>query len=101
MKTTMLIRVLVCLTLVELAEPARAGTCRLTMVIDRSGSITTLRNDGSGRTRCCVASNGALATLNAYFLGDFYDVKTLDRVRSTNDDYDTHCPNVNNRYVSI
>lgn len=78
---------------------AEAGTCKLSIMLDRSGSMKTVRSS-DGLTRCQVATQGVIDALNAYALGDLYEVNT-GRIFSSNDDYDTNCPDPANRLVSI
>jgi hypothetical protein len=81
---------------------AEAGTCKLSIMLDRSGSMATPRTVGNPpKTRCYIATQAARQAIEAYFLGDFYDIKTFGREISSTDDYDINCPNVADRLVSI
>ncbi len=79
---------------------ANAATCKLSIVIDQSGSMTTLRTDGSGQTRCYAAATGAKNAIAAYVNGNLYDI-VGGQIRSTGDEYDLNCPNLSDRLASI
>lgn len=104
---------------VVVAMPARAvaGTCRMEILVDRSGSMTTPRtdgvllNDGTTPTRCYAAGLVVQQLLQAQLQGDAYDIKKINDsgivvapdppANIPPDVYDTTCPNLSDRKVSI
>jgi hypothetical protein len=96
-------------TLVALAalfavpRDALAGTCKLSIVVDRSGSMMAQRSDGSTRkdgvtpqTRCYAAGMATNMTLGAFFEGKGFDITRVEPgVSGKFDDpeYATNCPN--------
>lgn len=100
-----------------LSHPAQAGTCKLSIVMDRSGSMMMPRTDGSlkpngqPQTRCWAAGVAVQQSLSAYILGDVFDITEPDGVVTAPDPtavpplppdvYDTKCPNLADRQISI
>jgi len=98
------------LTLFAFTRVAAAGTCRMEILVDHSGSMAAQRSDGvlkadgTAPTRCYAAGLAVQELLQAYLQGDAYDIKKVDDtgiVVSSTDVYDTTCPNVADRLVSI
>jgi len=90
---------------------ALAGTCRLSIVVDRSGSMLMQRSDGSKeqdgitpQTRCYAAGVAVSETLDAFVQGKGYDITnhTAGVSHAVDDpEYDTKCPNIADRLVNI
>ena len=80
---------LLALCVVALCGQAHAGTCKLSIVLDRSDSMTLVRSDGL--TRCEVATQGVLDAIGAFIGTDEY-VVNFGRTISSTDIYDMTCP---------
>ena len=78
------------LALMLVCRPAEAGTCKLSIMIDRSGSMKTVR-PSDNRTRCEVATAAAVDAINAFAMADLYKVNE-GRQFSSSDVYDLNCP---------
>lgn len=97
------------ITLFAFTRAAEAGTCRISITVDHSGSMATPRADhslkpnGDPQTRCFAASTAVLQLLSAYGGANVFDITQLPGavVVSSNDVYDTTCPNDADRLVSI
>ena len=100
MKRWILLCIIALFTCVVAPGIASAGTCKLSIVIDESGSMASLRSDGSGTTRCYAAAIGAKNAITAFVDGNLYDLVTGE-INSTTDEYDNNCPNLSDRLVSI
>ncbi len=78
-------------TIFLVSLPASAGTCKLSIILDRSGSMRTPRLDGSGDTRCKVASQAASDAVAAFANGNLYKVNEGEKIEN-GDVYDLNCP---------
>ncbi len=112
-----LIMVFALIAFAALPTQAVAATCRMEILVDRSGSMTTPRtdgvtlNDGTVPSRCYAAGLAVQELLQAQLQGDVYDIKKIDDSgvvvapdppRGVPPDvYDTTCPNLSDRKVSI
>jgi len=97
--------------LVVAPRVAFAGTCKLSIVVDRSGSMMAQRSDGSKRrdgvtpqTRCYAAGMATNMTLGAYWEGKGFDITLVQPGVSgkfVDPEYTANCPNQVDRLADV